>query len=86
MDPANWEDWWLPNAQFLESHGDQGAADSSPVDQEEYFSYILSPECSSCDLVNNGYPNNLYYLSNDDTYGDRTAYVLCGASGTLRFI
>ena len=75
MDPANWEDWWLPNAQFLESHGDQGPADPSPVDQQQYFSYILSPKCTSCDLDNNG-KNNIHYLSNDDTYGDRTGYAL----------
>ena len=76
MDPANWEDWWLPNSQFLESHGDQGVADPNPVGQEQYFSYILSPECDDCNIEANGYPKNLYYLSNDDSYGDRTAYVV----------
>lgn len=43
----------------------------------EYFSYIISPDCSSCDISNNDEEN---YLSkwNTDHYGDRTAYYMTG--------
>jgi len=59
-----WEEWWLPNAQFLDTQSDE---------DDEYFSYTISPDCSSCSVSNNLEDN---YLSpwNTDTYGDRTAY------------
>ena len=65
---VTWEEWWLPNAQFLDTQSDNDT---------EYFSYIISPDCSSCDVLQNTEDN---YLStwNTDDYGDRTAYHMTG--------
>ena len=65
---VTWEEWWLPNAQFIDTQSD---------DSEEYFSYIISPDCSSCELTQNTEDN---YLSswNTDDYGNRTAYHMTG--------
>ena len=48
---------------------------SNSAKQSEYFSYILSPDCTSCDVVDNMERNELSW-SNDDEYGDRTAYYM----------
>lgn len=68
MDTANWEEWWLPSAQFL---------DSVDGENEEYFRFAIAPDCGSCDTANN-LENNEYALWNDDEYGDRTAYYMNG--------
>ena len=52
-----------------------GSSSSGQSAQSEYFSYILSPDCSSCDLVENT-ERNEFWWSNDDEYGDRTAYYM----------
>ena len=44
-------------------------------DGDEYFSYILSADCSSCDVAENVERNELRW-SNDDESGDRTAYYM----------
>ena len=64
MDMSNWEQWWLPNAEFL----------SNPID-DEFYSYIISPDCSSCDVANN-MENNEWRDWNDDSVDTtfRTAY------------
>ena len=65
---CKWENWWLPNERWLSSDS---------ADAEEYFSYIISPDCSSCDVSNNIENNYLWPWSTDD-YGDRTAYHMTG--------
>ena len=42
---------------------------------EEYFSYILSPDCSSCDASMNA-EKNAFAATNDDAFGDRTRTVV----------
>ena len=71
MDSGNWESWWLPSAQYL----DDGVG-GSPHSQE-YFQFVISPDCSSCDLDNN-VDNNVYSLFSDDNSGERTAYYMTG--------
>ena len=67
-DGANWEEWWLPNAKFLEFDTEH---------DDEYFSYIISPDCSSCDVANNIEENPISFF-NTDTFGDRTGYHMTG--------
>jgi len=69
MDPSNWQQWWLPSNDFLESN----------KDTEEYFRFVISPDCSTCDTDNN-FKNNDFHLFNDDDSvdGDRTAYYMTG--------
>ena len=62
----NWEHWWLPSGQFLHSSED-----------DEYFTFIISPDCSSCELTQNTQDNYLSDL-NTDSYGNRTAYYMTG--------
>ncbi len=45
----------------------------------EYFAFVLSPDCSTCAGTVFDVVNNRYSLSNDDEYGDRTAYYMTGA-------
>merc|ERR550539_1057893 len=71
MDYANWEQWWLPSAQYID-HGIGGHAGSF-----EFFQFAISPDCNTCDLDNN-IENNVYSLFNDDTSGQRTAYYMTG--------
>ena len=66
MDSANWEEWWLPSARFLDDDRN-----------EEYFHFAIAPDCGSCDTANN-MENNVYSIWNDDEYGDRTAYYMNG--------
>merc|ERR1712079_21218 len=51
-----------------------------------YFSYIVSPDCSSCDAANNVENNDYYSIGNDDDTGLRTAYhmtsTMYGCQGT----
>ena len=68
MDTANWENWWLPSAQYLETVDDENT---------DYFQFAISPDCNTCDLDNN-IENNVYSLFNDDTSGDRTGYYMTG--------
>ena len=68
MDHSNWESWWKPSAQFVDD-GIGGFA-------EEYFSFVISPDCSSCALGNN--ENSDYAVFNDDETGKRTAYYMTG--------
>merc|ERR1719203_1806190 len=69
MDHPNWEEWWVPNMRFL---------DTSEAHEAEHFSYILSPDCGTCDLAT----NTEHYLSwsNSDLSEDmsRTAYYMTG--------
>ena len=58
----------MPNAKYL---------DTKTMDDSEYFSYTISPDCSSCDVSNNIEDNYLYKFNTDD-YGDRTAYHMTG--------
>merc|ERR1719361_1674803 len=71
MDYSNWEQWWRPNAQFIDSSDDSEST-------EEYFQYAISEDCNSCSLDNN--KNSKYTLLNEDYYvnGDRTAYYMTG--------
>lgn len=46
---------------------------------KEYFRFVLSPDCSTCSGTVFDVVNNRYSLSNDDQYGDRTAYYMTGA-------
>ena len=71
MDWSNWEEWWLPNKQFMDQNGLDSRTDYV---HEEHYSYTISPDCNSCSLENN-WENNLYSYDNDDEYGDRTGYV-----------
>ena len=75
MDSANWGQWWLPSAVTLSSSvNDRNTMDS---DDDDYFQFAISPDCSSCDLANN-LKNNKYSLFSDDEVGDRTAYYMTG--------
>eukprot|EP01084_Bolivina_argentea_P063665 116200_1 len=56
MDPSNWEQWWLPNQYYLNTPSD---------DVDTYYTYILSPDCNSCDISSNN-EQNPYSMSNDD--------------------
>ena len=69
MDYANWEQWWLPNAQFT---------DNGNANDTEYFQYAISEDCSSCSLDNN--KDSDYTIFNEDYYAnaDRTAYYMTG--------
>lgn len=69
MDGSNWEQWFRPNWEFRRQK-----EDGDP----EYFSYILSPDCSSCDIANNVEGNPLRFFNTDLEYGDRTAYHMTG--------
>jgi len=73
MDFANWEQWWTPNARFLDT----------PTSQDEFFSYIISPQCDVCDLRANS-ELNPYAWSNSDnsTNTSRTAYYMTGTMFT----
>ncbi len=68
-DSVKWERWWLPNTQYL---GSPRAEES-----KDYFSYIISPDCSTCDVANNNEKNYLSSFNTDD-FGDRTAYHMTG--------
>merc|ERR1719189_1484883 len=81
MDMSNWEQWYLPNRDFLDKQEDDESLSA------EYFSYIVSPDCSSCDLDNNDANNDYSFLNNDDSLNtDRTAYhmtsTMYGCQGT----
>ncbi len=84
MDLSKWEEWFLPNADFLDFQDSLSAEDSL---RDEFFSYIVSPDCSSCDLSNNA-ENNIYDFLNDDRDDSslRTAYhmtsTMYGCQGT----
>ncbi len=71
MDFGNWEEWWLPSAQFL------GEGIGGNESAHEYFQFAISPDCSTCDLDNN-IENNAYSYFNDDSSGERTAYYMTG--------
>lgn len=45
----------------------------------QYFSYVLSPDCSSCDGTIFDTVKNAQSTLNDDVYGDRTAYYMTGS-------
>ena len=65
MDTANWERWWLPSARSMEQFDD------------EYYRFVISPDCNSCDETQNT-EQNAYSIFNNDTFGDRTAYYMTG--------
>ena len=70
MDWSNWEEWWLPNKNYL----DKAGLDSrTNYNHDEHYSYLISPDCSSCSITNN-WEDNLYSYDNDDGFGDRTGY------------
>jgi len=70
MDHPNWEEWYLPNAQFLET--------PLAEDDFEHYSYILSPQCNSCSLSHNTEHYLAYSNSDDSPNTDRTAYYMTG--------
>ena len=72
MDQGNWEQWWLPSAHLIESV-------QNDAENEEYYSFTISPECSSCGRANN-FERNIYSPWNDDEYGDRNGYYMNGMS------
>jgi len=74
MDWSNWEEWWLPNKQFLDKSGLDSRNDYM---HDEHYSYLISPDCNSCHIENN-WDRNLYSYDNDDYFGDRTAYYMTG--------
>jgi len=74
MDWSNWEEWWLPNADFLRTQGLDSRTDFA---HDAYYRYTISEDCSSCEVANN-WEKNLYSYDNDDAYGDRTAYYMTG--------
>ena len=47
--------------------------------EEDYFRYILSPDCQSCKGTVFDTVGNRNSVTNDDQYGDRTAYYMTGA-------
>ena len=47
--------------------------------KDKYFRYVMSPDCSSCRSSIFDTVSNRNSLSNDDVYGDRTAYYMTGA-------
>ena len=71
MDYSNWEQWWLPNAQFSDT-------ESANENDGEYFQYAISEDCSTCSLDNN--KDSDYTVLNEDYYADadRTAYYMTG--------
>merc|ERR1719295_852827 len=73
MDTANWEQWWLPSASFLD---EQQSAITNDLD-DEYWRFVISPDCTSCDETQNT-EQNVYSPLNNDTFGDRTAYYMTG--------
>jgi len=50
---------------------------TADLDDVEYFSYFVSPDCSSCDVANNWEQNALSFF-NTDAFSDRTAYYMTG--------
>ena len=89
-DTSNWEQWWLPNRAFLAKHDiptdrelqadADHDTDAQLQDLPEFFSYTLSPDCTSC--LNSVFDTVENRLSphNDDAYGDRSAYYMTGAT------
>ena len=71
MDTANWEQWWLPSASFLDDQ------QQNQNFNDEYWRFVISPDCSSCDESQN-MEQNVYSVFNNDTFGDRTAYYMTG--------
>ncbi len=60
--------------------GHHGSAhrDSGDNVESEYFGYVLSADCSSCDGTVFDAVKNAHSVLNDDAYGDRTAYYMTG--------
>ena len=49
------------------------------IANDEYFSFIISPDCSTCDVSNNIDNNYLADYGDTDDYGDRMAYHMTSA-------
>ena len=67
---------------LAKTHAHMTALANFDIDEranEEYFRYVLSPDCSSCRSSIFDTVSNRNSESNDDVYGDRTAYYMTGA-------
>ena len=86
MDNGNWEEWWVPNSRFLNQ---QKSATVDDAINDEFYSYIISPDCSSCELAQNVELNDWYHFK-DHSNGTalRTAYhmtsTVCGCQGKTK--
>lgn len=77
MDTANWEKWWTPNHKFNANKKVTNRANNESAINDEYFTYTISPDCSSCSVSNNDQGNDLSFFNTDD-FGNRTGYYMTG--------